>query len=65
MLCLFQVYSKVNQLYVHIHPLFFRLFSLVCHDGALSRVPCAIQEVLISYLFYTQRTVLGSHISAR
>ena len=30
---------------VHISPL--------CHPRALSRAPCAVQQVLISYLFYT------------
>ena len=39
MLYYFLLYSKVNQLYVYIYPL-------------LSRVPCAIQQVLMSYLFY-------------
>ena len=32
--------------------LFFRLFYHIGHHRVLSRVPCAIQEVLISYLFY-------------
>ena len=52
MLCQFQVYSKVNQLYIYIYPLFFRLFSHTHHYRVLSRVPCAIQQVLIrSFLF--------------
>ena len=53
MLCQFPVNSKVNQLYIYVYPLFsiFRFFS---HIGRyiLSRVPCAIWQVLISYLFY-------------
>ena len=60
MLCQFQVYSKVNQLYIYIYPLFFfflRFFSHICHYRLLSRVPCAIQQVLISYLFYIQQCV--------
>ena len=47
------LYRKVNQLYVYIYPLFFEFPSHLGHQRALSRVPCAIQSVLISYLFYT------------
>ena len=46
-------YSKVSQLYVHIYPLLFGSPSHLSHHRALSRVPCAIQSVLISYLVYT------------
>ena len=35
-----------------IYPLFFRFFCHIDHYRVLSRVPCAIQWVLISYLFY-------------
>ena len=54
MLCQFLLYSKMNQLYIYIYPLFFGFPSHLGHHSALSRVPCAIQYVLISYLFYTQ-----------
>ena len=54
MLCQFLLYSKVNQLYVYIYPPFFGFPSHLGHHRALSRVPCATQQVLISYLFYTQ-----------
>ena len=50
MLCSFLLYSKANQLYAHIYPVFFHLD----HHRALSSVPCAIQSFLISYLSYTQ-----------
>ena len=53
-LCQFILYSKVNQLYIHIFTLFFGFPSHLGHQTALSRVPCAIQQVLISYLFYIQ-----------
>ena len=54
-LCQFLLYSKVNQLYVYTYPLFFGFPSHLGHHRALlSGVPCAIQQVLISYLFYTQ-----------
>ena len=43
MLCYFQVYSKMVQLYIHIYPLFFRFFSHIGYYRMLSRVPCAIQ----------------------
>ena len=55
MLCEFSLYSKVDQPYVHIYPLFFVFPSHLGHPKALSRVPCAIQQVLINYLFYTQQ----------
>ena len=42
MLYWFQVYSKVNQLYIYIYPLFFRFFSCIGHYRVL-RVPWAIQ----------------------
>ena len=48
----FQVYSKVNQLYIYTYPLFCRIFSHIDYYRVLSRVPCAIQEVFIRYLFY-------------
>ena len=57
MLCQFLLYSKVNQLYVYIYPLFFRFFSHVVYYRILSRVPCAIQQVLVDYLFYIQQFV--------
>ena len=41
-----------NQLYMYIYQLFFRLFSHIGHYRVLSEVLCAIQLVLISYLFY-------------
>ena len=58
MLCQFQVHSKVNQLYICIYPLFFRFFPHIGHYRVLYRIPCAIQQVLISYLFYIQQCVL-------
>ena len=48
------LYSKVNQLYVYLYPLIFGFPSYLGHHRALSRVPCAVQQVLISYLFYIQ-----------
>ena len=53
MLCQFLLCSKVSPLLVHIQPLFRRPF----HEGphrALSGLPFAIQQVLISCLFYTK-----------
>ena len=55
MLCQLQVYSKVNQLYIY--SLIFRFLSHIGHYRLLSRVPCATQQVLISYLFYIQQFV--------
>ena len=52
MVCQFQVYSKVIQLYIHIYLFFFRFFSHIGYYRVLNRVPCAIQQVLVDYLFY-------------
>ena len=52
MLCQFQVHSKVNQLYIYIYLLFLKFFSHVDHYRVLNGVPCAIQQVFISCLFY-------------
>ena len=54
---LFLLYRKVNLPYVYIYPLFFWISSHLGHHIALSWVPCATQQVLISYLFYTQQCV--------
>ena len=42
----------MNQPQVYIYPLLLGFLSHLGHHRALSRVPCAIQSVLISYLFY-------------
>ena len=60
MLGQFLLYRKVNQLYMRIHPFFLAFLSYLGHYRALSRVPCAIQRVLTSYLFYTQLWVVQS-----
>ena len=61
MLFWFQVCSKVNHFYTYLYSLFFRFFAHIGHYRVLSRVPCAIQQILISYLFYIQICV---HISS-
>ena len=43
MLCYFLLYSKVNQIYMYIHPLFFGFSSHLGHHRALNKVPCAVQ----------------------
>ena len=43
----------MNQLYIYIYPLFFGCPSHLGHHSALSRVPCAIQYVLISYFIHS------------
>ena len=47
-------YSEVNQLCARICPLSFRPPSQAGHCMTLRRVPCALQWVLISRLFYMQ-----------
>ena len=44
--------SKVNQCHIYTNPFFLKFFPHVGHYRVLNRVPCAIQQVLISYLFY-------------
>ena len=59
-LCQFPLYSKVHQLYVYTYPLFCVFPSHLGHNRALSRVPCVIQYVLISYLFHPQQCIRGN-----
>ena len=54
MLCQFLLDSKVNQLHKYKYSLFFGSPSHLGHHRALRRVSCAIQYVLMSYLFYIQ-----------
>ena len=63
MLCQFLLYCKVNQLYTYICPLFCRFFFQIGHYRVLNRVLSAIQQVLISYLFYIQQCVQSIPIS--
>ena len=53
MSCSFQVDGKVIQLYIYIYSFFFRFFSHIGYHRILSRVPCALQQVLVGYLSYT------------
>ena len=48
----FLLCSKVNQLYLYIYPLLFGFPSCVGHRRMSSRVPWAIQQVLVSCLFF-------------
>ena len=57
MLCQFQVYSSDSVIHTHIYIFFFRFFSIIRYYNILSIVPCAIQQVLISYVFYIQYCV--------
>ena len=51
----------ISYKYTYIHSfIFFRFFSHIDHYRALSRVPYAIQLVLISYIFYIQSCVYVS-----
>ena len=45
------------RLYVHILSSLFRWLSHIVYYRVLSRVPCALQEVLGGYLFYMQECV--------
>ena len=46
------MYSNVILLYIEIYLFFFKFFSLLDYYKILSIVPCAIQQVLVNYLFY-------------
>lgn len=63
MLYSFLLYSKVTQLSVYIHPLFCINPLRSGHRGARSGIPCAAQQVPISYLsqrFIRSPPVLGA-----
>ena len=53
------VQESESVMHIHISSLF-RFFSHIGHYRVLSRVPCTIQQVLISYLFYIQSCVYVS-----
>ena len=57
MLCQFLLCNNLYQLYVYIYPLFFRFPSHLGHRRALSRVPCPMQQLSISFLSYTQQCI--------
>ena len=72
MLYQFQVYSKVIQLYIYIYLFFFKFFSHLGYYRILSRVPCAMQQVLVItfilfsfYLFIYFLAALGLRCCAR
>ena len=50
MLCQFQVYNKVIQLYISMY-LVFKFFPHLGYYRILSRVPYALQQAFIGYLF--------------
>lgn len=51
------MHGKVAQLYIHIHLFFCRFVSIVGYYRVLSRVPWAIPQTFVGYLFYTQECV--------
>ena len=53
LLCLPALHNIMNQPYTYRYPLPFGLPSHLGHPSALGRVPCSIQYVPISCLFYT------------
>ena len=52
-----QMNSRVIQSYTYIDPFFFRFFSHTGYYRILSRVPWAVQWVLVDYLLYIQSCV--------
>ena len=53
------MYKKMNQCYMYRKPLpfFWIIFPYIGHCRIVSRVPCAIQQILISYLYYMEYCV--------
>ena len=51
--CCVNLCCAVQSMSVYLHPLFLGFPSHLGHRRVLSRVPCAIQSILIGYLFYT------------
>ena len=49
MSCEFQVYDIV---FLYIHIFYFILFFLIGYYKILSIVPCAMQYILVGYIFY-------------
>ena len=51
------VQQSDSVIHIHLYLFFFRFFSIIGCYKILSIVPCAIQQVLIGYLFYIQQCV--------
>ena len=60
MLFQFQVHSKVIWLYIYMYLFFFRFFSHLGCYIILTRVPCAIQQVLVDESLINYHKVLES-----
>ena len=55
------LYSKVNQLYIYIYPLFFEFPSQLGHHRALCIVPCMIQRFsLFIYFIHSIKSLYRS-----
>ena len=57
MLCYFQVYSKVIQLYLYLYIFFTKFFSIIGYYKTVTIVPCAIQQDLVIYLIFIKKYV--------
>ena len=60
---MFQIYSIVNHLYIHIDPVFLILFSRIRHCQVLSRVPCASSRSLLITSFIYSRVYRSVPVS--
>ena len=56
----FLLQSEKSPLYTHMYSFFFKFYSHVGHFRVLNRVPCAVQQVLTSDLFYVYLCVYVS-----
>ena len=57
LVCQFLLYSKVSHVYIYIYLLFFGFPFYLGHHRIPIRVPYAIQQVLVSNLFYSQQFI--------
>ena len=56
------MYSKMSQLHIHMYPRLLRFFSCIGYYGVLSRVPRAVQQVLISDLSNTWASLVAQTV---
>ena len=49
--------DSVAHMYINIYILFFTFSSIIGYYKVLSRVPCAMQQIFVVYLFYIQSCI--------
>ena len=59
----FLSYSKVNQLYMYVWPLFFRFFSRIGRYRALNRAPCAVFSLVLYFVYKISNVCISVAVS--